>query len=129
MPAKEYKGSRFTIRYCEGAKESYDAAIAHVPEDRREACTAQFVVRRQRLASGAQMRSPDHFNTEASLPDGKPFYAIKTTHGLRAYGWWCSRERGVFHISHFIFKNRQKLDSADTDRVCSNWRLIETPRT
>lgn len=127
MPAKEHKGSRFTIRYCEGAKESYDAAIAHVPEAKRKACIAQFIVRRNRLASGAQMRSPDHFNTEANLPDGKPFYAIKTTQGLRAYGWY-GRERGVFHISHFTFKNRQKLDPADTERACSNWRLIQEPR-
>lgn len=124
MPDQEHKGSRFTIRYCAGAKESFDAAIAHVPEGKRAACTAQFIVRRNRLAEGERMRSPDHFNSEADLPDGKPFYAIKTTQGLRAYGWY-ARERGVFYISHFIFKNRQKLDPADTARVCDNWRLIE----
>lgn len=128
MPATEHKGSRFTVRYCEGAKDSYDAAMAHVPEAKRGACIAQFVARRNRLASGAQMRSPDHFNTEANLPDGKPFYAIKTTQGLRAYGWY-GRERGIFYISHFTFKTRQKLDPADTERVCNNWRLIQDPHT
>lgn len=128
MPAKEHKGSRFTIRYCEGAEESFHVALAHVPSDRHAACTAQFVVRRNRLAAGLRMRSPDHFNTEAKLPDGKSFYAIKTTQGVRAYGWYGGELR-VFWISHFIFKNQQKLNAADTNRVCENWRHIEAPRT
>jgi len=47
------------------------------------------------------------FNTEGRLPDDKHFYAIKVGK-LRAYGWFSSRHKGVFFISHFCVQKRTK---------------------
>ncbi|WP_019570116.1 hypothetical protein [Thioalkalivibrio sp. ALE11] len=44
---------------------------------------------------------------------------------LRAYGWFSTRYKGVFYISHFAFKKGQKLSSQDEQRVINNWRRIE----
>ena len=86
-----------------------------------------MIARRNFLADGGQLRSPDHWNTEGSLPRGGHFYAIKVDQ-LRAYGWFSARHPGVFYISHFAFKRGQKLAAADADQVIANWRLIEETR-
>ena len=83
-----------------------------------------MAARRQYLADHGQLRSPDQWNTEGTLPNGKHFYAIKADK-IRAYGWFSVRNKGVFYISHFTFKKGQKLASADTNRVIVNWRQIE----
>jgi len=71
-----------------------------------------MVARRKLLADNGQLRSPDHWNTEADLPNGKKFYAIKADK-IRAYGWFSSKHKGVFYISHFAFKQGQKLATTD----------------
>jgi hypothetical protein len=83
-----------------------------------------MLARRQLLADRGQLRSPDYWNTEGDLPDGKHFYAIKADR-VRAYGWFSLRNKGVFYISHFAFKKGQKLATKDAKRVVSNWRQIE----
>ena len=62
-----------------------------------------MAARRKHLADRGQLRSPDHWNTEGRLPDGKHFFAIKADK-IRAYGWYSVRHKGVFYISHFAFK-------------------------
>lgn len=76
------------------------------------------------LAETGRLRSPDYWNTEGDLPNGKKFYAIKADR-IRAYGWFSNRDRGVFYISHFAFKKGKKLAAEDTNRVIRNWRAIE----
>jgi hypothetical protein len=83
-----------------------------------------MLVRREYLANEGRLRSPDHWNTEGTLPDGKLFYAIKADR-LRAYGWFSGRHKRVFYISHFACKKGQKLAQEDTNQVIKNWRLIE----
>ncbi|MFZ5660926.1 MAG: hypothetical protein ACOY5C_13870 [Pseudomonadota bacterium] len=121
----EHVGNRLTIRYCDGAEASLQEALRHIPAHLKDRCIAQFVARRNLLADGEQMRKPEHFNTEGALPDGGNFFAIKTTQGLRAYGWFSSRHRHVFFISHFVFKNYDKLKRADEDLVRRNWEKEE----
>lgn len=131
---QEYRGQRLTIRYCEQpgpgdfsdtwTPESLRDALTHIDSRKHDACMAKLVARRQRLADVGQLRSPDHWNTEGKLPDGKRFYAIKADR-IRAYGWFSAHERGVFYISHFAFKKGEKLSDADIDRVATNWRHIE----
>lgn len=130
----EYVGARCTIRYCEqpAAGEdpmtwippSWTEALGHVQANKRDGITAKMVARRQLLADQGQLRSPDHWNTEGNLPDGKRFSAIKADR-IRAYGWFSSRYKGIFYISHFAFKQGQKLALSDTNRVIDNWRQIE----
>jgi len=130
----EYQGTRLNIRYCEqspvGADPttwqppSWQEALAHIPLAKRPRITAQMAARREHLAKTGLLRSPDHWNTEGDLPNGKHFYAIKADK-IRAYGWFSLRDKGVFYISHFAFKKGQKLARADVNRVVANWRQIE----
>lgn len=134
----EYAGILLSIRYCEQpapgedpafwVPPSWRGAIAHLTEKKHKNVLAQMAVRRQLLAERGQLRSPDHWNTEGELPNGKKFYAIKADK-IRAYGWFSNRHKGVFYISHFAFKKGQKLDPADTRRVIENWRQIEEKKS
>ncbi|MEA3273897.1 MAG: hypothetical protein U9Q81_01060 [Pseudomonadota bacterium] len=103
---------------------SWQEALQHLPAKKRAGVWAKMVARREVLANRGQLRSPDHWNTEGALPNGKSFFAIKADK-IRAYGWYSSRYAGVFYISHFAFKKGQKLAQADTNRVIASWRQIE----
>jgi len=98
--------------------------MGHIPTNKHAAVTAKLVARRNLFADGVQLRSPDHWNTEGTLPNGRHFYAIKADK-VRAYGWFSVRDRGVFYVSHYAFKRGQKLAAEDTNRVTANWRTIE----
>lgn len=84
-------------------------------------CAAQMLARQKQLADTKILRYPDHFRKEGKLPNGDYFYAIKAGN-LRAYGWF---HAGQFVISHYVYKKRQKLDKADTNRVCANWHNFQ----
>lgn len=105
------KGARFKIDQTSDAEASWSDAVAHATI----ACEAQLRARAQRLADVGKLRTPDQFN-----PEGDGFYAIKANCGLRAYGWFHSKRRGVFMISHFIYKNRRKLAQEDKARMLNN---------
>jgi hypothetical protein len=107
---------------------SLQDALASIPAGKHPGCLARLAARREQLANTGRLRSPDYWNTEGELPNGKRFYAIKVGK-LRAYGWFSSRFNGVFYISHFAFKKGQKLARQDTKRVIQNWRLIEEQDT
>jgi len=95
-----------------------------MPAKKQAVALAQMTARRELLANRGQLRSPDYWNTEGDLPDGKHFYAIKAGK-LRAYGWFSARYKGVFYVSHFAFKKGPKLAAEDTHRVIRSWRQIE----
>jgi len=132
------KGSRLIVRFIEDDDSmenwnellSWKEATAAWQEKNRckdsqiEKAYVQLYLKMERMANGARLRNPDHFNTEDSLPDGKKFYAIKQGK-IRAYGWFSSAEKGTFIVSHFAYKKGQKLDAADTNRVVDSWKAIE----
>lgn len=131
---EEYRGAKLTIRYCEQPPADSEGelwmppslreALGSIQAGKHATCMSQLAARRERLANTGRLRSPDHWNTEARLPNGSRFYAIKVGK-LRAYGWFSTRYKGVFYISHFAFKKGQKLSSQDEQRVIKNWRRIE----
>ncbi|MCG5497785.1 hypothetical protein [Ectothiorhodospira variabilis] len=131
---EEYQGAKLTIRYCEqpppgsGAEAwmppSLQEALDSIQAGKHARWLAGFAARRKQLANTGRLRSPDYWNTEGDLPNGKNFYAIKVGK-IRAYGWYSNRHGGVFYISHFAFKKGQKLAQKDTHRVIQNWRKIE----
>jgi hypothetical protein len=130
----EYSGTRLTLRYCEQPPDDADPATwqppswieatKDIPPRKLDGIRAKLVARRKVLADQGLLRTPNHWNTEGELPDGKRFYAIKAD-SLRAYGWFSLRHKGVFYISHFALKQGQKLAKKDTNRVITNWRHIE----
>lgn len=119
---------RPSIEHCEDdpAGGSWRDAIAHIPKEgnKHESCHARMAALQRRLARGEQVRNREHFRVEGALPNGQHFYAFKVG-AIRAYGWFSSKCKGVFFISHYTFKARQKLDPADTEKVIANWRKLE----
>jgi hypothetical protein len=109
-----YSGAKFNIEFTDDAGSSLTDAESHVPPN-QSACKAQLRRLLTQLADRGQLSSPDQWNTEQ---DG--FFAVKARCGLRAYGWFHTHRRGVFVVSHFIFKTRQKLDPADIRRANGN---------
>jgi hypothetical protein len=117
------------IEHCEGAMESREEALDHIP-DKKQATSAfaAMTARINFLKSGRLLRSPDQMRKEGKLPNDKYFYAIKTTKRLRAYGWHSSLQKGTFFISHYAYKKGEKLEQTDTNKVISNWWAHEKTR-
>lgn len=109
-----YSGAKLTIEFTDDAETSLAEAESHVPPN-QAGCRAQLRRLLQRLGDIGHLRSSEQWNAE-----GNGFFAVKTRCGLRAYGWFHRYRRGVFMVSHFIFKRRQKLDPADIDRAQQN---------
>jgi len=108
------KGARLTIEWTDDAQATLPEVEAQVPGS-KEACKAQLRALIQRLADVGKIFSQDQMRMEE---DG--IFAIKTRCGLRAYGWFHRRRRGVFVISHFIMKKTQKLNRGDLEWAKKN---------
>lgn len=103
-----HKGQVLTIWLWTGCQESWDGAEALVPGS-RAGCKAQFRARLALLADRGVLRCPDHMN-----PEGDGIFAVKSSCGLRAYGWHCSYDgRRAFVVSHVVMKKTQKADPAE----------------
>lgn len=109
-----HRGAKFDIEFTDDAGDSLTDAESHVPPN-QSACKAQLRRLLTQLAERGQLSSPDQWNTERD-----DFFAVKARCGLRAYGWFHKHRRGVFVVSHFIFKTRQNLDPADIHRANRN---------
>lgn len=109
-----YKGLVLTIERTEGALDSQREAESQVPPNRC-ACIQQMDALIKRLGDIGRLKVPDHF-----VDEGDGICAIKTRCGLRAYGWYHRKRRGVFVISHYIMKKWQKMKPADKDRAERN---------
>ena len=82
----------------------------------------------ERLANGHRM-SKESFPVEGDLPalpngGSKKFNALKRI-PLRAYCWRSGGRPGVYYISHYVYKNYNKLKTSDAVRVGENWKRIE----
>lgn len=109
-----HSGAKLVIEFTDDANASLEEAESHVPPN-QAACKAQLRRLLQRLGDVGRLQSPDQWNTE-----GDGFFAVKARCGLRGYGWFHKHRRGVFVVSHFILKKRQKLDPADMERAGKN---------
>lgn len=115
-----YAGRRKTIWLLPGAQESWDAAEALVPPN-KESCKAQFRARIQYLADIGSLRCPDHMNSE-----GDGCFVIKSTCGLRAWGWMQHHQgRAAFIISHVVLKKKPNADPADLAKTNQARRQFE----
>jgi len=133
--ALKFVGRHLTVWFAEGGSDegleslpSWCEAVSHLQSGKVESTYARMRVQLQRLADGASLRNPDRFNTEGELPDGKHFFAVKVGQ-IRAYGWYSTKYKRAFIVSHFVFKKKQKLDAADIRRVHTNWKRIEREKS
>ena len=119
-----YEGSCYRILYCKGAKKSLEQAMSHVsPSSKQRQFKIRLMLQIKRLADGNRL-SKENFPQEGNLPDGKKFNAFKRI-PIRGYCWKSSKYPNTYFISHFIYKDQQKLNRNDTDKVCKNWKQIE----
>lgn len=121
-------GAKLIIRQAQDEKkslENLDGVLSRLKGDLSLKIKVKLFVMLNRLAQDGKLRMPKQFNKEAKLYNNKHFYAIKPHENLRAYGWYSSKYPGVFFISHYKYKNKQKLNKADIERVRQTWREIE----
>ncbi len=121
-------GTQLTIRQAQDkikAAENLNAELSHVTGASPLTVKVKLFAMFERLAEYGKLRMPKQFNKEAKLNNKKHFYAVKPHKNIRAYGWHSNTYPGVFFISHYKYKKKQKLDSADTERVKNTWRGVE----
>lgn len=106
-------GPALEVWVCREGAEAWKQAERHVPPN-RQACRAQLRARLQQLAEKGRLRNPDIMNSE-----GEGIHAVKTTCGLRAYGWFTSGREGkkAFCIGHVVMKKQQKAIPQDLERA------------
>lgn len=124
----EITGSLLTIVHCEGAWDTFLVALESIQQARRESIKHRMDMLVKALADGRRL-SKDSFPPEGMLPclpgkEAKQFYAFKKI-PIRAYGWYSETKPKKFFISHYIFKNTNKLSKSDTTIVQGNWTRIE----
>lgn len=106
-------GAVLDVLLTEEGEQTWQDAERHVPPN-KVACKAQLRARLARLADHGRLRNPDLMNSE-----GEGIHAVKTTCGLRAYGWFTSGMHGqkVFCIGHVVMKKKQRANPEDLNRV------------
>ena len=124
-----FRGDCYRVVHCAGALKSLREALKSVsPSKRQGSMMVSLQLQIERLASGK--RSPDLSTRKEGLLlplNGKPakhFWAIKKI-PIRAYYWESERHEMTYFISHYIYKDFDKLDDSDTTRVRNNWERIE----
>lgn len=124
-----YKGECYCVVHCKGALRSLNDAMKSVsPTKKHKSMLISLKLQVERLSSGR--RTPElSIKQEGLLPSyqGKPpkhFFAIKKI-PIRGYFWESDFHDMTYFISHYIYKDFDKLDSNDTAKVCNNWKRIE----
>lgn len=118
---QSFKGIKFKIVHCFGALESFHDALGRVHAHKRKSLERSIIHQIIRLADGYKM-SRENFPQEGELPRGngdaesKKFKALKKQ-PLRAYCWLSDRHENTYFISHYVYKDYQKLKSSDTKKV------------
>ncbi|MFT4929422.1 MAG: hypothetical protein ACI8WB_005555 [Phenylobacterium sp.] len=126
---QNFQGDRFRITHCKGALVSFEEAISHLETNKRQSFKRAMVRQIQRLADGHRM-SKENFPQEGELPKklgqrkAKKFNALKKI-PVRGYCWLSEICANTYFISHYVYKNYDKLKPRDTTRVGDNWVRIE----
>ena len=124
-----YKGSKFIVIHCKGALGSYEAALSKVDRRKHKSFTRGLILQIEKLANGHRM-SKENFPKEGELPKRKgqqntnKFNALKRI-PIRGYCWLSEQHENTYFISHYIYKDHDKLKDSDVERVGANWRRIE----
>ncbi len=110
-----YPGKKFKCLLWDDAEDQ----ILQLQSDR---AFMQLLTLINKFCDGCTLQAPGQINSE-----GEGFFAFKKGQ-LRAYFWYCSKERGVIVVSHFIYKKTSKLHANDKQRMKDNRRNYEKVR-
>ena len=119
---KDYKDGKYDIIHCDGAIDSFKEVIKE-HQNKHDLYIAQMIALIKRLGDGHRM-SNENFPKEGKLPDGSHFRALKKI-PIRAYIWLSKKTPNTYYISHYIYKNFNKLQKSDTEKVRDNWKKLE----
>lgn len=129
----DWNGSKYLLRHCndDAAQGSYDEAMKHVQKKKQRSIENNFRMMYQRFVDGQRI-SGNSLAREAGLKGtggltgGKDvhFYAFRKF-PIRSYFWYSPTDSRNVWVSHYKFKNQQKLANVDTSRVRENFRDIE----
>lgn len=125
---QRFDGSKFCIIHCKGAIKSFQNALGSVDLRKHKSFEKGMVLQIQRMANGHRM-SKENFPQEGELPKQKgstvkKFNAFKRM-PIRGYCWLSGSYPNTYFISHYVFKNYDKLKDKDTTIVAKNWTRIE----
>jgi len=122
---QDYEGSTYKVIHCEKAVNSFYDAASSIKPVRKRQTLENFMVKLIRRIANRERLSTASYAPEGRLPEkaGK-FYALKKI-PIRGYCWQSKKYPGTIFISHYIFKNKQKLDKKDIEKVASHWKLKE----
>lgn len=122
---RDTSNSQLEIRHCKKAIESFEEALEHVvPHKKRKRYRTWMLLAMDRLCRNEPLPKAE-FCSEGNLPgNAGKFYAFKHI-PVRAYCWYSKRFDSVMYISHYIYKDFEKLDKADIKRVHANYNRIE----
>jgi len=117
-------GSHFTIEFCDGSQNSFNLAIARIaPVIKRKKYEAIMFTLLNNLSNAKRLAKGTNVK-EGVLPDKSNFRALKKI-PIRCYFWCSKKHKNRIFISHFIYKDFDKLDKKDTQKVVKNWREYE----
>lgn len=122
-------GTTFRAVHCKGAIDSFNDAVSRVEARKQKSFERGMIQQIQRLLDGHRM-SKENFPPEGDLPTSKGQKSTKTFNALkrkpvRGYCWLSERCPNTYFISHYVFKNYDKLKERDTTLVGNNWIRIE----
>lgn len=128
--AREWSGKAYALKHCDKADKSYDKEIQHVAPTRKQEKFETFfkktydrVIKGQRLSSSTVAKEAAIKGTSGLSSNGDmSFYAFKKL-PMRSYFWYSPFRDKLIFVSHYKFKNYQKLESADTEKVRNNFFL------
>lgn len=120
-----FKGDYYQIYICAGGHESLRLAVSKVAPTAKRTKIVRWLYRDiEALANHGSTGLPlGSLATEAQLPSGSHFYALKRA-PIRAYFWKSDTPRNLY-ISHFAYKDQQKLKAKDKNKLIKNWKRVE----
>lgn len=106
MPKVFYTGERYKVIFTDLAQETFKQLSQDVQPG---SLFLALVARIKKYADAGVLHSPEQLNNE-----GNGFFAIKSRGAsLRAYFWYCQKERSVIVCSHLTMKKTAKLTPQD----------------
>lgn len=124
---QERKGTRLTVIHCDGALASLKQALERLPNGKKKQQSMlnwiDFALKR--IANGDRL-SNHNFPREGVIAgsNGKHFYGMKKI-PIRGYFWHSSKRKATVYVSHYVYKDYDKLDKVDEDKVSANYRKVE----
>ncbi|MFA3790849.1 hypothetical protein AB6T38_07005 [Aliiglaciecola sp. SL4] len=126
---KTHQGSKFRAVHCKGALDSFKGSLSKVETRKQKSFERALLQQLQRLLDGHRM-SKENFPQEGKLPKSigqkseKKFNALKRK-PLRGYCWLSEKYPNTYFISHYVYKDYDKLKEKDIKIVGNNWVRIE----